>query len=210
MELNNTSRYIELCFRLNSACMVGCENTVDQLIELGADINNLYYHVTPLYTACKYGRTNIVKKLLSFGADINKISETSACIFFGNFHFTPFNIACRNRCKDIVDLLIKAGADINKVYNRKAIHLASDSLDIIKTLIRAGADIEATQGDGKSILHINCEKGNVDIIEFLIDAGVDCSVKDKLGHDPLWYLMDSSASDDEKIRLKALIDRSNG
>ncbi|XP_055955079.1 ankyrin repeat and SOCS box protein 16 isoform X3 [Patella vulgata] len=72
-------------------------------------------------------------------------------------------------------------------------HAAEDNnLERFRELIQMGADIEETYEDHKniitkSILHVCCGKGRLEMINLLLDAGAYISVCDKFGQTPLMY-----------------------
>ncbi|KAK6194893.1 hypothetical protein SNE40_000429 [Patella caerulea] len=72
-------------------------------------------------------------------------------------------------------------------------HAAEDNdLERFRELIQRGADVEETYEDHKniitkSILHVCCGKGRLEMINLLLDAGACISVADKFGQTPLMY-----------------------
>ena len=56
---------------------------------------------------------------------------------------------------------------------------------VFQSLISKVADINFTNKDGKTLLIIACEKGNVYIAEYLIQKGADVNICDRNGMSPL-------------------------
>jgi len=85
----------------------------------------------------------------------------------------------RTRTIDIVRLLIEIGADLNKegpygsalwsTVNRAV--FSKEHLDILQLLLRAGIDTKAGE-DGHAALWV-AQRGNKELTQLLIDAGVD-------------------------------------
>lgn len=115
--LENKSSYLMI-----RACQKGYIAFVDQLIQMGADVNESFECVSqtncsseervydypyecskPLTTACLCGHLGIAKALIKAGADVN-IRDGS---------YTPLTISCKGGHLCIVEELIRAGADVN-------------------------------------------------------------------------------------------------
>jgi ankyrin repeat protein len=46
-------------------------------------------------------------------------------------------------------------------------------LKVIKSLLAAGADVDKAQDDGRTPLILFCQLGPLEVVEMLLDAGVD-------------------------------------
>jgi ankyrin repeat protein len=55
-------------------------------------------------------------------------------------------------------------------------------LDIARFLVQAGASIEARDEDLSTLLHDAAVKGHLDIIQMLLDAGADRTIRDSNGY----------------------------
>ena len=110
---------------------------------------------------------NIVSTLLDHGAYVNATSE---------YNITVLMLACRQGNKAIINVLLNAGADPNITdFNRyTCLHYAgygNCSEDVLRAIIDHGADVNATSKQKKAALMWACEKGNVDAINVLLNAG---------------------------------------
>ena len=71
-------RTVKVNTSVNPFCVAiaqGDIETVQKLIELGADVNERSNGMTPLMYAAKYNRVAIIKLLVANGADLNRKSE---------------------------------------------------------------------------------------------------------------------------------------
>ena len=63
----------------------------------------------------------------------------------------------------------------------------SGDLKAIIELLDQGADINAPSDyDGKSVLHIACAEGKIDMVRFLLENGASVYMKDRRGRMPLF------------------------
>ena len=81
-------------------------NTLYELINAGADVNEIYSGgVTPLMIAaknCVYNNSEIISRLIASGVDINARRKNGD---------TAFSIACKFNNIDAVKILLDSGAD---------------------------------------------------------------------------------------------------
>ncbi len=155
------------------------EPEVRKLVKEGALINAVDADGrTPLHLAARIGRLSIVEYLVQHGADVD-VKD--------NFHKTPLVYAIeKNRVKVIMYL--------SKVANRSQQDESQDVFDLAeegKTQeVRESFQhmpINAIDEDGKTILHIGCEFGHVEIVKLAIELGVDKNIRDHDGRDALNY-----------------------
>lgn len=95
---------------LYKACEIGNNETVQLLLNKGADINlSDKNRVSPLFKACQKGHDNIVQLLLNNGARaVINLSEKNG--------ITPLYVAFAWRHSKIVQMLLECGADTS-VFN---------------------------------------------------------------------------------------------
>jgi tetratricopeptide (TPR) repeat protein len=92
---------------LNNAASDGDINTVNSLLDKGADVNEWYFG-TPLMWASSVGKTEAVKLLIGRGADVNMMSKDGwSALGYAAYHNYP----------DIINILIDKGADVDKAIN---------------------------------------------------------------------------------------------
>ena len=93
---------------------------------------------------------------------------------------------------EIVELLLEAGADADKVWGQDLTALmwaaghandapALDAIDVARRLIEAGVAVDRQDDRGRTALMIASERGHMKMVEFLLEAGADLSLKDKTG-----------------------------
>ena len=91
---------------------------------------------------------------------------------------------------EVVKRMLELGANVNapewdnSTYPLHILIARGASLDIIKALVDAGADLKATDGFGFSPLHAAAVGGNPEIIQYLLDKGLDPMLKGVNGKTP--------------------------
>ena len=77
----------------------------------------------------------------------------------------------------------KSDYDINSINLNK--YCATGDLDDIKRLIMQGVDFELGDYDGRTPLHLAASEGHIEIVEYLIDAGLtNINPIDRWGNTP--------------------------
>ncbi|ORX49588.1 ankyrin, partial [Piromyces finnis] len=176
---------------LHYAWEQGNEKIVKYLIEKGADTsiksNN---RSTSLHWACKSKSDNInlVKYLIEEkGLDI-KIKD--------KYEKIPFHYACYKGNENIVKYLIKKGANprAKNSYGRISLHFAcgaeKENINLVKYLIEViGLDINAQNKNrddkGNTLLHIACQRGDKDMVKYLIDNGANIFIQNNNNDTPM-------------------------
>ncbi|KAL5005384.1 hypothetical protein ScPMuIL_018840 [Solemya velum] len=85
--------------------------------------------------------------------------------------------------------------------------IADNDVTRLKRLIRQGGDVDLYYIDlqgisTKSLLHIGCEKGRIDCVRVLLDAGADISPRDAWRQTPLMYCMQTHYHDVAEVLLE--------
>jgi len=109
---------------------------------------------------------------------------------------------------ELAKSLISAGADVNANWGQRTpLHLAVDTrknAEIIKFLLSAGADVNVQDANGATPLHFaalayyyvvknwtaqpsppSLRKGEIEVVQFLVDNSANVNAKDKDGNTPL-------------------------
>ncbi len=153
---------------------------------------NLPENKSCLYEAVKWHRVEIAKLLYSFGADAEYV--VTAARNFKNLSFkqhiveqdhTAFDLALFRKDWTLVQLLLKNEADPEYISKcKKALFLAVGEVKAYKTtvddfILHFDSDILRLSDDkGNTILHHIAVRGNVELIEMLIDRD-NLSIKRK-------------------------------
>ena len=179
---------------LFEAAQRGDFNQVQQLVENGADVNAVNeYHITPFLAAYFDGHTEVVKYLLSEGGNAN---------YDGFNEGTLLTLAAFTGDVASIPYLLRAGAEIDRALPRggeTALHHAADNgqTDAIRLLIQHGANVnhrtkhtgpsELNFGTfwGETPLHIAAVRGDREMVEALLAAGADKTIKTAKGETPL-------------------------
>ncbi|RDA83824.1 hypothetical protein CP532_5132 [Ophiocordyceps camponoti-leonardi (nom. inval.)] len=175
-------------------------NTVDLLIEMGADLNAKdKFGWTPLHYTVKwaYSPSSFVEALIDGGADLaiqDNTKQTALHLAVANGHFRVLVLLIAhdsfNSFKNIVDS-----------KGRTALHICAEnsSLEAACMLVDEGVDIEVKDENGQTPLHIAAARGRHRIVSKLLAVGADTSVTDHLGRSPC-YLARTSG---KKATVKA-------
>lgn len=97
--------------------------------------------------------------------------------------FTELHHACVLGLPDCVKLILATGDNnVNALADRNytPLHIACDnneSLECIQILIAAGADVNAQSDYGWTPLHSACQGNDKQLVQILLEAGADPSIK---------------------------------
>lgn len=177
---------------LQMAASLNKEQHVDLLLSRGTDVNATgYYYGTALQAAARFGHEKMVQKLIWAGAEVN--------ILQGRWH-TALRAALVDGHEGVVQMLLAHGADIQLRFSdqkrrsgeRKAtscesnlqIAVKSGNSSVVKTLLAGGADANQDVPDTVHPLIQSAKKGNVEIVQALLDAGVRVNVPEKKRRPP--------------------------
>ncbi len=173
------------------AIMHGHTDIVRYLVEHGADINvkiaaGPYQDYTPLHFAANNGLGDIVQYLSDQGADLSPQNAMNDDIF---------HRACFGSMDELIEYYIDKGADVNKKVtdgvfkDYSPLHLAIDSqnsnLTTLDILIEAGADVNECLKDDNSFLHLAASRGDLDLLEMLLECEADVDAKNEAGLTPM-------------------------
>jgi hypothetical protein len=136
---------------------------IDELIRSGADVNHpgLYDGQFPLYVASSSNSTEVIKKLLQYGAnpDLGK-AEVS---------------------RDTRRPIAAAGQAVKILTTPLLRAIESNYVSTVKQLVDAGADVNQSDQDGYAPLVLATEKGQDEIVTYLLLHGADIEVLSPTG-----------------------------
>lgn len=172
---------------IDYANIKGMAGMVENVLDV-AKVHADSFGNTPLHQSCYNGHSQTVKVMLK-----NPDIEVDATNDAGE---TPLYIAVRENNHYIVELLLEAGANVKQSSDsgESLLHLAAKQRKphMVNTLITHGANVDARNRSGETplicaIKSKGAQKGNVDIVELLLEykANVDCT--DIWGNSALYY-----------------------
>jgi ankyrin repeat protein len=146
----------------------------------------------------------LVELLLEAGADVHKIPAVAMVkqhwVDGDHANEPALFIAAMGADVELMDLLVKRGASLDHSVSRKGATVlmaslgltpqvgagssdpdwpAAEALATGKLALGLGADVNAARKDGMTALHMAAEKGNDELIEFLLANGAKLDFKDK-------------------------------
>lgn len=172
---------------LHIACCYGNHNIVNLLLKFGASPNiKTLDNNNSLHIVCKYQRfTNeIIYNLINNGVNFDELNNNNK---------TPLHYICKTYDTDAIKILIQAGANPNikdKSGNTPPLILAKISIpprfDVHTWtyLIKNISDINITNNNKQSLLHFACKNNNIELIQYLIDHGINVNLSDNDGIKP--------------------------
>ena len=158
----------------------GSIDFLKELIKAGGSIDAKGWNsYTPLMYACRNGNFDEIKFLVEAGADIDTRD--------GNGVTNLMKVAGH---PDMINYLLDHGANLNIQDGRGRTLLWQSSAisanpDLVKLLIGRKADLNITDWLGTSALIAAAQYGHLDIVQMLLDAGADPTIRSKNGYTAL-------------------------
>ncbi|KAK4880295.1 hypothetical protein RN001_008441 [Aquatica leii] len=154
-------------------------------LEKGIDVNKLNKNGdNSLQVAIEHGKMKIAKIILDMGGDPNTVTQTGKTCLLKAIELDD---------KELTDYLIKCKVDINIQSNSDqtplSVALENGLTAVSKLLIQMGADVNIQRGG--TYLHLAAEYG-VNVVDELLDAGLDINRKDEHGETPLTVALKSN------------------
>jgi cytochrome c len=153
---------------LQDAAKTGDVDLIAQLLDQGADINEISGSGTPLYFAINTQHAEAAELLIERGADVNARSTFGA----------PLHAAAAKGMTPMASLLLERGADPNSDWNTlKPLHIAAKygRIDVARVLLDHGADINALTALDEPPLHLAIIYGHFDVADMLRERGTRAS-----------------------------------
>jgi ankyrin repeat protein len=189
---------------LIKAVKTGNINTLTRLLNSNTppNINTRNSNTSLLIWSLVKNKINVARLLINRGANVNS----------NGYHKQRAVMWAAQGKPDILALLIQKGANVNaKDGNEKtALHWAcvnvinvDTRLTCVKLLLKAGADIDAQDIHGETPLWVACESYALPIIEYLIRAGANINIPNRIGLSPFDIVLNTNH--DIEARNRALI-----
>ncbi len=194
------------------AAQRGDVETIRILLQAGADceIRDENNEWTPLMEAARSGEVEIITTLIDAGADVNAKTEkdgfTALMIAIACHvpNLPSFGFPTKAQPLPTVQLLIERGADLEAQdkFGNTALAIATvrDTTDIVEILTKAGA---SAVGLEKANFLKAAERGNTDIVRYLLDAGVEVNAVDYAGKTALILASDRGHIDTVRFLIEA-------
>lgn len=136
---------------------------------------------TPLHIAASAGRDEIVKALIAKGAHVNAVNQNGC---------TPLHYAAsKNEQEVCLPMLLEVVLLLEEVYSY--INISSSSpflflhIQIAVMLLDNGADPDATDHFESTPLHRAAAKGNLKMVQILLNYKASVNIQDSEGNTPL-------------------------
>lgn len=181
-------------------------NIIKLLVDAGADIyTQTISSRSPLNTATGNNNVSMVKFFLSHNAPGENIDSLSLAL----------NIACENGSLEMIKILIDAGAMIipqDKNWDT-GLHVAArnNNIELLEFLLSYEVDIDIKARDGQTALHrasmANEAESHIDIIQKLLDLGVNVNLQDNFDITALHYAVIKKNVETVRLLLKLVSHR---
>ena len=168
-------------------------DTINVLLNAGADPNIVAADGnTGIHHAVRGDYSNeVLQALIDHGAEVNSINGETK---------TALMIACEEGNMGAINVLLNAGADPDTAdagCGETCLHyaVAGDCRkEALEKIISHSADVNATNKNNVTSLMIACRKGNIDVINVLLNAGADTDIADAYGYTWLHFAVEGGCS----------------
>ncbi|MBN8828096.1 MAG: ankyrin repeat domain-containing protein [Sphingobacteriia bacterium] len=181
---------------INNKCFLIAKILIEEKkVSLKISDNN---YDNPLDYAILSKNKDICELLIANGADLN---------LYGSSQEPPIHNAIRYAGKELSQLLIQSGADIDQKnkYNETALTIAIkwEFFDIAKDLIERNADVHVIDYEKNNLLISAAEskKDNIDILNILLDKGLNIDHFNKYGYTALYNAISTENSKATQLLL---------
>ncbi len=172
---------------IHEAAQDGDLDTLQRLLDEGADVNAPDVAGTPLHWGLFSRNPDVLRLLLDRGADPNLEGSLG----------TPLKSATLQGDVQVVRWLLDAGADPNRGRRGLALHVAAryGRLDLVALLLERGADIEARSPEGHTALHEASHQGQIEAVRLLLEHGAKIDVVTPYGRPALHFAVGGGHDD---------------
>jgi len=121
---------------------------------------------------------DMTEQLITGGADVNAASVS--------LQRTPLHVASEHGQLAVARFLIAAGAEVDRADAARwtVLHVAADR-KMAELLLRNGAEPQVKTDEGWTPLHTAASRGCIEVVELLIEHGLDAEAEDLFGRTPL-------------------------
>ncbi|XP_058808958.1 L-asparaginase 1-like isoform X2 [Phymastichus coffea] len=166
---------------MNAAVLAKDTAKLESLKRYGADVSQPNADGrTALHIACCEGDVNIVRHLLKLGANVHMKDR---------FNRTPLTDAIEHDRNEIIKLLMQCGAHLHErgqqIGARMCAAAAAGNLTRLRSYHAVGADLSQADISGRTALHLACLHGHPQLVQFLLENGVEARCRDLLGQSAL-------------------------
>ncbi|XP_050394810.2 serine/threonine-protein phosphatase 6 regulatory ankyrin repeat subunit A isoform X1 [Patella vulgata] len=185
---------------LHLASAFGTLDTVKYLVDLGLYITTRGFIGRTCILQCGLSKTQAVEKIeflrLKCGGNIYDRDDQNDGIL---------HLACYFSTLDTVKYLVDLGLDINtKGYKGRTCILQCSLSKIqakekIEFLMSKGGNICDRDDNNSGMLHIACENGTLETVQYLVNLGYDINIKDDSGNTPVSLAVWSDTQSLQKV-----------
>uniref|UniRef100_A0A1I7XUA2 asparaginase n=1 Tax=Heterorhabditis bacteriophora TaxID=37862 RepID=A0A1I7XUA2_HETBA len=153
---------------------------LESLKESGAHFSNPDYNLrTALHVAASNGNLDAVNYLLSIGVNVHMKDV---------FGYNPIVCAVKAKALPCVKAIRKAGGLIDAPQHRIGVELclaaARGDIDLLKCYEAGGCTLKEADYDGRTALHVAVAHNHIEIVRYLMEAGLDPNALDEFGTTP--------------------------
>ncbi|XP_068114378.1 ankyrin repeat domain-containing protein 22 isoform X2 [Hyperolius riggenbachi] len=158
-------------------CQAAYENDVDEIQLLLAEdpkalnVKDRFGGDTPLISACRRGQIKAASYLLAMKADVNLRNDERTCLHY----------AVKKRFTFLDYLLIVLLMPVLLIGYVIMISKSKQNERLIGILLQSGVDVNAVDDSGDTALHYACKMKSQAIVQMLLQANADPSIKNKEG-----------------------------
>ncbi|XP_055956990.1 ankyrin-3 isoform X2 [Patella vulgata] len=186
---------------LHLACIYGCLDTVQYLLDLRLDVHSRGFKgLTPILhcSLSQIEPVSKIKMILDNGGKIDDINEDSD---------NMLHLSCRFGRLETVQYLLDLGLDVHsRGFNGPTPILNCSLSDIepiskIKMILDKGGNIHDIDEDSDNMLHLACICGRLETVQYLLDLGLDVHSRGFNGRTPILKCSESQIEPVSKIKM---------
>jgi ankyrin repeat protein len=180
-DINETNKYERTAIHL--AAWNGHVHLVQALLSShSSTVIQDQYGDAPLMLAALNGHYDVLKVLIEANCDVNVKNYDAD---------TALHYAAKKGFLNCCELLIDAGAEVDTEnqwdYTPLVFAITENREDVVELLLEMGADVnqKCMPKRGRSSLHHAVQRGNLQIVQLLLQYNCDVDIRDSSGNTPL-------------------------